>query len=121
MRHKSVLISLIFILVTSCKTINLTEIEKRYVLKESSKDRYYLIKLIREKRKGGLLGESPALFIDNDFVADSFKKTEDVKIKKSDIHSIEILDSEKSVKIYGARGKHGFIRVWTSGWKKPLP
>lgn len=121
MNHKSAFLLLAFIAFSSCKTGSLSKIEERYLLNDSSNEKYYLVNLIREKQKAGILGESPILFIDNDFVTDAFKKLREITISKSDIHSVEILDSEKSVKLYGARGKFGFISVSTSGWKKPLP
>lgn len=101
--------------------MQLSEIEQRYILNETSNQQYYLVNLICEKNKEGILGELPALFIDNDFVADAFKKMKDIKIKKVDIHSVEILEPEKSVQLYGARAKYGFIHIRTYGWKKPLP
>jgi len=121
MNHKLTFLLLFYIAFSSCKTVSLSEIEERYLLKDSSNEKYYLVNLIRENQKAGILGESPLLFIDNEFITDAFKKMLDIKIRKIDIHNIEILDCEKSVKQYGARGKYGFIRVSTSGWKKPLP
>ena len=121
MNYKLLYILFIFIGFVSCKTVNLTETERRYLLKDSSEDKYYLINLIRERQKNETIGESPALFINDEFVADCFKKMKEIKIKKSDIHRIEILEKEKSVKLFGARGKNGFIKIWTHGPKEILP
>jgi len=121
MRNSSYYLLIFSLLVFGCKSISLTEVEQRYLLKDSNSNKYYLVNLIRTNQTNGKLGVAPALYIDNSFTADSFKKLEEIQIKKSDIRSIDILEIEKSVKLYGARGKDGFIRIMTVGTKKPLP
>lgn len=121
MKHNGFFISVFLLLIIGCKSVSLTEIEKRYILNDSNKSKYYLIDIIRKNQADGKLGIAPALFIDDNFVADSFKKLEEIQIKKNDINRIDITEKGKSVKLYGARGKDGFIKIWTRGNKDPLP
>lgn len=106
---------------TGCKSTQLTEFESRYILNDTGKDKFYLVHLIRENQKKGIFGPAPALFIEDQLIADSFGKLNKIIISKKQIQSVEIMPSEKSVHLFGARGKDGFIMVRTTGWKKPLP
>ena len=77
--------------------------------------------MIREKQNDGILGEIPLLMVDNDIIFDPYpEKVKKIKIKKSKIRSVEIIDMNKSVKMLGARGKYGFIHIFTKGRRKSL-
>ncbi|MFD1603559.1 hypothetical protein ACFSJW_11420 [Flavobacterium artemisiae] len=103
----------------SCKPTQLTEIESRYILK--GKDKLYLVNLIRENQKNGILGSAPALQIENNFITYSTKKLEEINISKDQIRSLKIMSSEKSIALLGKLGKDGYILISTTGKQKTFP
>jgi len=105
----------------SCKSKQLTEVENRYILKDTGKDKLYLVNLIRKNQKKGILGPAPALQVDNDFITYSTKKLNEIKISKDQIRSLKIMPAEKSVKLLGLLGKDGYISILSAGTQKPLP
>lgn len=115
----------------SCKTtkpiveenvVEITDIEKHYLLSDSDSEKYYVIKLIRKLQSEKKLGEIPMIIVDGDPKCYYYK--EDIKplnVEKSKIKKIKILEAEKCVQTFGAACKYGLITISTYGNQEELP
>ena len=111
---KQIRIVIIIFSTFSCKITKLTDIEKLYLIADNGNKKYYLIDFIRENQEHGKLGEIPMLIIDGNPQMYHYKeKKEKIKISKSDIKRIEIIEKEKSILLYGSAGKYGVIEIYT--------
>lgn len=72
-RKYSLILTLLFLL--SCKTtkpvieeneVEITDIEKHYLLSDSDSEKYYVIKLIRKLQSEKKLGEIPMIIVDGE-------------------------------------------------------
>ena len=130
MKRKYVLI-LTMLLFLSCKTtkpiskenvVEITDIEKHYLLSDSDSEKYYLIKLIRKLQSEKKLGEIPMIIVDGDpkyyFYKEEIKP---LNIEKSKIRKIKILEAEKCVQTFGAACEYGLITISTYGTQEELP
>jgi len=120
MKRKLIITFLLITLVSiSCSTYKVVDSQKRFLLSESGKNKYYLIEYIKTKQAEKLLGEVPTLIIhkiDGDLIIRSDKEySENLNLKRSEIKRIEIVSSEKASKIYGSAGKNGAINIYTYG------
>lgn len=103
----------------SCSTYKIVNSQKRFLLNNSGKNKYYLIEYIRQNKAKNAIGEVPTLIIhkiDGDFIIRSDKEySENLDLKKQDIKRIETISSEKASKIYGSAGMNGVINIYTYG------
>ncbi|KZS40091.1 hypothetical protein AWE51_25485 [Aquimarina aggregata] len=93
---------------------NLTDIEKRYLITDNGNKKFYLIDFIKENQESGKLGEVPMLIVDGKPYTYHYKElNEKIKTSKGDIKRIEIMESEKSIPLFGNAGKYGVVKVYT--------
>ncbi len=112
----------IFLILLGCKTISVSEVEKNYLLSDTGKDKYYLIKLIRQKQKEKVLGEMPMLIVNGEPTFYYYRKDNSIPgTSKKFIKKIEILSAEKGVQTFGAAAKYGLILINTYGNQQKLP
>ena len=119
------------LLFLNCKTtkpinkeivVEITDIEKHYLLSDSNSEKYYVIKLIRKLQSEKKLGEIPMIILDGDPKYYFYK--EEIKpfnVEKSKIRKIKILEAEKCVQTFGAACKYGLIKISTCGSQEELP
>ncbi|MWB92802.1 hypothetical protein GON26_00335 [Flavobacterium sp. GA093] len=115
----------------SCKTIKplvkeddveITDIEKHYLLSDSSSEKYYLIMLIRKLQFEKKLGEIPMVIVDGDPKYYFYKEeTKALNVEKNKITKIKILEAEKCVETFGAACKYGLVTISTFGTQEELP
>jgi hypothetical protein len=115
----------------SCKTtkpiikediVEITDIEKHYLLSDLDSEKYYVIKLIRRLQSEKKLGEIPMIIVDGD--PEYYYYKEEIKplnIEKSKIRKITVLEAEKCVQTFGAACKYGLITISTYGTQEELP
>lgn len=120
MKQKLIIILFLFALFfISCSTYKVVDSQKRFLLNDNGKDKYYLIEYIKQKQEGNLLGEVPTLMIhkiDGDLIIRSDKDySGKLDLKREKIKRIEIISSEEASKIYGSAGKNGVINIYTYG------
>jgi len=97
---------------------NLTDIEKRYLLTDSGNKKFFLIDLIKENQENGKLGETPMVIVNGEPFTYHYKETnKKIEISKNDIKRIEIIESEKSIPLFGSAGKYGIVKLYTYGNK----
>ncbi len=93
---------------------NLTDVKKRYLITDSGNEKFYLIDFIKVNQESGKLGEIPMIIIDGKPFTYHYKEVnEKIEISKKDIKRIEILESKKSIPLYGNDGKYGVVQVYT--------
>lgn len=97
--------------------------EEHYVLSQEGNNKYYVVKLIREKQKEGILGEHPMLIFNNTpvyiFNRTSFDGT--LTTEKKFIKSIKIIKAEIGAQTWGNAAKDGVVEVSTRGKQEKLP
>ncbi len=128
-RKYSLILTLLFLL--SCKTtkpvieeneVEITDIEKHYLLSDSDSEKYYVIKLIRKLQSEKKLGEIPMIIVDGEPKYYYYKEEiKPLNIQKSKIRKIKILEAEKCVQMFGAACKYGLITISTYGTQEELP
>ena len=112
--QKLISILMILFLIFSCKMANLTDIEKRYLITDNGNKKFYLIDFIKENQESGKLGEIPTVIIDGVPITYHYKElNEKIEISKNNIKRIEIMESEKSIPLFGSAGKYGVIQIYT--------
>lgn len=95
--------------------VNLTDVEKRYLINDNGNKKFYLIDFIKENQESGKLGEIPMVIIDGKPITYHYKEpNEKIVIVKNDITRIEIIEKEKSIPLYGSAGKFGVVQVYTN-------
>ncbi len=103
-------------------TLEITNIEKHYILSNSDSEKYYVIKLIRKLQSEKKLGEIPMIIVDGDpkyyFYKEEIKP---LNIEKRKIRKIKILEADKCVQIFGMACKYGLIIISTYGTQEELP
>lgn len=105
---------MILFITFSCKLAKLTDVEKRYLMADQGIQKFYLIDFIKESQESGKLGKIPMLIVDGKPFTYHYKElNEKIEISKNDIKRIEILESEKSIPLYGNAGKYGVVQVYT--------
>lgn len=130
MKRKYLLIlTMLFFL--NCKTtkpivkennVEITDIEKHYLLSDTDSEKYYIIKLIRKLQSEKKLGEIPMIIVDGDPKYYYYKeKIKPLNIEKTKIKKIKILEAEKCVQTFGAACKYGLITINTYGTQEELP
>ncbi|GGD36529.1 hypothetical protein GCM10011343_27950 [Flavobacterium orientale] len=93
---------------------NLTDVEKHYLITDNGNKKFYLIDFIKENQERGKLGEIPMVVVDGKPVTYHYKElNEKIGISKNDIKRIEIMESEKSIPLFGNAGKFGVVQVYT--------
>lgn len=113
---------LIMVIISGCQTVKLTETEKNYLLNDSGNDKLYLIELIKKQQLEGKLGEMPTMIVNEEPIFYYYRlDNQPANIRKKDIKSIEIIDSEKCIQLYGAACKYGLITIKTIGPQQLLP
>lgn len=120
MKQKLIITLFLFALFSiSCSNYKVVGSQKRFLLNNSGKNKYYLIEYIKQNKAENTLGEVPTLMIhkiDGDLIIRSDKEySKNLDLKKQDIKRIEIISSEKASKIYGSAGKNGVINIYTYG------
>ncbi len=106
---------IILFLTFSCKMVNLTDVEKRYLINDSGNKKFYLIGLIKENQESGKLGEIPMVIIDGKPITYHYKEpNEKIVIARNDIMRIEIMEKDKSIPLFGSAGKFGVVQVYTN-------
>jgi len=115
----------------SCKTTNpiikediveITDIEKHYLLSDSDSEKYYVIKLIRKLQSEKKLGEIPMIIVDGDPKYYHYKEEiKPLNIQKSKIKKIKILEAAKCVQTFGAACRYGLITINSYGTQEELP
>ena len=116
--RKLISILLILFLTFSCKMSNLTDIEKRYLITDNGNKKFFLIDFIKENQESGKLGEIPMVIVDGEPITYHYQEVnKKFKISKTDIKRIEIMESEKSIPLFGSAGKYGVVQVYTYGIK----
>jgi hypothetical protein len=128
-RKYSLILTLLFFL--SCKTtkpiieedeVEITDIEKHYLLSDTDSEKYYVIKLIRKLQSEKKLGEIPMIIVDGDPKYYHYKEEiKPLNIEKRKIRKIKILEAEKCVQTFGAACKYGLITITTYGTQEELP
>ena len=112
--RKLIPILVILCLTFSCKMSNLTDIEKRYLLTDSGNKKFFLIDFIKENQENGKLGEIPMVIVNGEPFTYHYKETDKkIEISKNDIKRIEIMESEKSIPLFGSAGKYGIVKLST--------
>jgi len=115
----SLLVSLIFL---NCSTHKVANSQKRFLLNDKGKDKYFLINYIKAEQAKDVLEEVPTLIIhktDGQLIIRSDKDyAEKLSLRKKDIKRTEIISQEKAPSLYGSAGKNGVIKVFT--YAKPL-
>jgi len=98
---------IVVILFTGCA-------DKRYLLTDQGKNKYFLAETIRKQRKNGVISSTPILVIDG--VPHRYNvelKKHQLTFAKRNIKRIDILKKDKAIIIYGTEGKKGVILVST--------
>src|SRR5690554_179243 len=112
--RKLILILFILCLTFSCKMSNLTDIDNRYLISDNGNKKFYLIDFIKENRKSGKLGEIPMVILNGEpLTYHSKEMNKKIEISKSDIIQIEIMESKKSIQLFGNAGKYGVVKLYT--------
>jgi hypothetical protein len=114
MKEKRILkISVFLFFIFGCDSIKINESQKRFILDESGKHKYFLIEYINKNRT--IIGEVPTLIIHKKNGQDIISSDEEykgkLKLKRSDFIKIEILSIEKSIPLYGSLGKNGVLDI----------
>ena len=117
MKLKLIIQSLLLFLIVSCNTYKVSSEQKRFILFDKNKDKYFLIEYINDNQENQKLGKRPTIIINNSdgqliIRRDKVFRNE-IKFRKKDIRRIEILPKEKSVNLYGAAGIDGVIYLFT--------
>ena len=117
---KNIILLFISFCVLSCNSYKVVTEQKRFLLDNGNKDKYYLIKYINEN--DNQLGQTPTLIIhkiDGQLIVRSDEDFNGkLELKKDDIKRIEILSIEKSINLYGSAGVNGVIYIYTYGKPK---
>ncbi|MGE8432544.1 hypothetical protein [Chryseobacterium joostei] len=85
---------------------------KDYEIDNLGNKKYDIERYINSQQKSGLIGKNPLLFIDYNIInydEDTLIET----LKKYNIKNIETESQEKTISIYGARGKDGVLIILT--------
>lgn len=107
-------ILIILCVIFNCKMVNLTNVEKRYLLTDKKNEKFYLINFIKESQESGKLGEIPMVIIDGKPFIYHYKEiNKKIEVSKNDIKRIEIMESEKSIPLFGSAGKYGVVQIYT--------
>ena len=98
----------------SCSSIKIDDSQKRFILDEKGKNKYFLIDFINKNNH--LLGKTPTLFISkknepNISIRSDQEFIGKLNLKRSDFIRIDILSIEKSIPLYGSAGKNGVLTI----------
>lgn len=120
MKQKLIIALFLFTLFfISCSTYKVVDSQKRFLLNNNGKNKFYLIAYIKQKQLENILGEVPTLMIhkiDGDLIIRSDKEySESLNLKMQEIKRIETISSEEASKIYGSAGKSGVVNIYTYG------
>lgn len=118
MKRKLTIISFVITLIfVNCSTYKVANSQRRFLLNDNGKGKYYLIEYIKTERAKHILGEIPTLMIhqvDGQLIVrcdeDYFEK---LSLQKKDIKRIEIISLQKAPTLYGSAGKNGVINIYT--------
>ncbi len=86
----------------------------RYILKDSGKDKKFLIETIKEMHQNGQISQKPILVIDG--VPLRFEKElkeKKLSLTKDNIEKIQLLKKEIGIKIYGEFAQGGVLVITT--------
>ena len=96
-----------------CHSIKILDSQKRFILNEKRKDKYYLIDFINENKSK--IGDVPTLIIHKkdgeEMIRSDIDYNKKLHLKRSDFIRIEILSIEKSIALYGSAGKNGVLTI----------
>ncbi|CAL2103485.1 conserved protein of unknown function [Tenacibaculum sp. 190130A14a] len=112
--RKLTLILITLTIIASCKVVEITDIEKRYLISGKGNNKFYLIDFIKENQDNEKLGEIPSVILNGEVITYHYKEEhEKILITKKEIKRIEIMESKKSIPLYGSAGKYGVIMIYT--------
>ena len=101
------------LMIFGCSSIQINEVQKRFILENKGKDKYFLIEYINKNKK--LIGDVPTLIINKKDGQEIIRSDEEfnskLHLKRSDFIRIDILSSEKSIPLYGSAGKNGVLTI----------
>lgn len=104
------LINLMFF---GCGSIKINETQKRFILNDKGKNKYFLIDYINSNKT--LIGEVPTLIINKKDGQQIIRSDKEYKVglnlKRCDFIRIDILSIEKSISLYGSAGKNGVLTI----------
>ena len=111
--YKIPILLLLNLFIFGCSSIKINDVQKRFILNDKEKDKYFLIEYINNNRT--LIGEVPTLIIHKKDGQEIIRSDEEykakLKLKKRDIVRIDILSIEKSIPLYGSAGKNGVLTI----------
>ena len=112
-KRLSKLFLLIPFLIFSCNTIKTNDAQKRFILNDKGRNKFFLINYINKNRN--LIGEVPTLIIYKKEGQEIIRSDQEVNyklnLKRSDFIRIEILSIDKSIPLYGSAGKNGVLTI----------
>ncbi len=107
------IIFLLFGVISSCKTGS-AKMERIYSLNDPNEDKLYLLNIIYENQKKGILGDRPMVIIDSSikfhYCMPNFVG---LNINKSEIKKIKITEASNCTKLYGAAAEFGLVEIYT--------
>lgn len=111
--YKITILLLLNLFIFGCSSIKINDLQKRFILNDKGKDKYFLIEYINNNRT--LIGEVPTLIIHKKDGQEIIRSDEEykvkLKLKRRDIVKIDILSIEKSIPLYGSAGKNGVLTI----------
>ena len=111
--YKITILLLLNLYIFGCSSIKINDLQKRFILNDKGKDKYFLIEYINNNRT--LIGEVPTLIIHKKDGQEIIRSDEEykvkLKLKRRDIVKIDILSIEKSIPLYGSAGKNGVLTI----------
>ena len=111
--YKIPILLLLNLFIFGCSSIKINDVQKRFILNDKEKDKYFLIEYINNNRT--LIGEVPTLIIHKKDGQEIIRSDEEykvkLKLKRRDIVKIDILSIEKSIPLYGSAGKNGVLTI----------
>ena len=104
---------MIYLMIFACSSMKINELQKRFILDDTGKDKYFLIDYINQNRT--LIGEVPTLIINKKDGQQIIRSDKEFKtklnLKKIEFIRIDILSIEKSIPLYGSAGKNGVLTI----------
>jgi len=85
----------------------------RYLLTDKGPDSKYLIEKIEKSAQKGLISKTPMLVIDGHPYRYDVELKKGLRLTKTDINQIDILEHETGTNLYGSRGKKGVVLIMT--------
>lgn len=105
------------LIIFGCSSIKINEVQKRFILDNKGKDKYFLIEYINKNRD--LIGDIPTLIINKkdgqEIIRSDKEYNSKLNLKRNDFVRIDILPIEKSIPLYGSAGKNGVITIYCYG------